>query len=95
MIDLPTTAPLEPADDRKVAAALIEHGVLTRDDLAAAVPSHWIWAGLTSIGMPPRGGRRVPAVWVAATRPLGADLSPGTPCSDRALSQLANPSTPR
>lgn len=36
MIDLPTTGPLEPADDRKVEAALIEHGgVLTRDDLAA------------------------------------------------------------
>jgi transcriptional regulator with XRE-family HTH domain len=38
VIDLPTTGPLEPADDRKVEAALIEHGgVLTRDDLAAAL----------------------------------------------------------
>lgn len=38
VIDPPTTAPLESADDRKVEAALVEHGgVLTRDDLAAAL----------------------------------------------------------
>jgi transcriptional regulator with XRE-family HTH domain len=38
VIDPPTATPLEPADDRKVEAALIEHGgVLTRDDLAAAL----------------------------------------------------------
>jgi transcriptional regulator with XRE-family HTH domain len=38
VIDPPRTTPPEPADDRKVEAALVEHGgVLTRDDLAAAL----------------------------------------------------------
>jgi transcriptional regulator with XRE-family HTH domain len=38
VIDPPTAAPQESADDRKVEAALVEHGgVLTRDDLAAAL----------------------------------------------------------
>jgi transcriptional regulator with XRE-family HTH domain len=38
VIDPPTAAPQENADDRKFEAALVEHGgVLTRDDLAAAL----------------------------------------------------------